>query len=109
MRIIVDNQIVKMFEDKGSKIMENPFLSNPNHQVSFRWPSFLQYLGLGSLLSQLPTFDQTHPLFKACVATLCANDENEVIFYVYDQIFAEILNQIKSLPQIHADFLLRAL
>lgn len=74
-----------------------------------RWPSFLKYLGLGSIFSNLPPFDQTQPLFVACVSTMHANTEKEVLFYMYDRLFAEVLTQIKNLPEINAPFLLQAI
>lgn len=71
------------------------------------WPSLLEYLGLGSIFSNLPSFDQSVPLFQACISTLCASEEEEVVFYLYDRLFAENLNQISALPQINSSFLLQ--
>ncbi len=107
--MIVDNKIVKLLAHDAAKIIHNPIFSNPDDRIRFRWPSLLEYLELGSVLSDLPTFDETQPLFVACVATLCAHEEKDVVCYVYDRLFAEILNQIKSLPQINAVFLLEAI
>lgn len=109
MKIIVDNQIVKILKHNASELLKNPFLSNRDNHISFGWPSLLEYLDLGSLLSELPPFDQNQPIFKACVSSLCENEEKEVIFYIYDRLFAENLNQIKDLPQIDASFLLQAI
>lgn len=109
MKIIVDNQIARFLAQNSTKVMEDPLLSDAENHISFRWSSLLEYVGLGSLFSQLPAFDQTQPLFQASLTTLSANEEKEVIFYIYDRLFAEILTQIKSLPQINADFLLQAI
>lgn len=108
MKVVLDNQIVKLLAHE-TDIAKNPLLSNPDNQVSFGWSNLLEYLTLGSLLSNLPLFDETQPLFIACISALHANEEKEVLFYVYDQLFAENLNQIKALPQINASFLLQAL
>lgn len=109
MKLVVDNQIVKMFLDDAAQIMKNSFISNVDNSITLRWPSLLEYLDQGSLLANLPVFDQTNPLFQACIATLCVSEEKEVLFHIYDHLFVENLNQIKSLPQINAEFLLEAI
>lgn len=109
MKLVIDNQIVRILAHDATKIVKNPFISNPEHHISFGWPALLEYLGFGSVLSNLPVFDETQPLFVACISTLYANEEREVLFYVYDRLFAENLNQIKALPQINASFLLQAI
>lgn len=109
MKVTVDNQIVRIFNHNGAEIVKNLFISDLNNQINFRWPSLLEYLELGSLLSNVSVFDQTQPIFTACVSTLCANEEKEVLCYVYDRLFAENLTQIKALPQINASFLLNAI
>ncbi|MES2345319.1 MAG: hypothetical protein V4494_05225 [Chlamydiota bacterium] len=100
MKIFVDNQMLR----DPSKL-----IAHGDNYISLDWPSLFEYLGLGSMLSQLSTFDQAHPLFIACVATLHATDEQEVLLYMYDQLFVENLNQIKALPQMNAAFLLQAI
>ncbi len=107
MKIIVDDQIVKLFVSSAAPILNNPFIFNVDNHLSFRWPSLLEYLGLGSILSSLPAFSQDQPLFEACVSTLCANEETEVLFHLYDRLFAENLNQINALPEIKPSFLLQ--
>ena len=69
----------------------------------------LEYLGFGSVLLNLPVFDESQPLFKACISTLCTNEEQEVLTYMYDRLFVENLNYIKSLPQINASFLIQSI
>lgn len=109
MELIIDNQIVKVLIHHPSSIVKHPLLVDSRNRINFRWPSLLEYLGLGSLLLSLSTFDQTHPLFVACISTLHANEEKEVFFHVYDHLFVENLNQIKALPQINPPFLLQAI
>lgn len=103
MQITLDNQIVNRFLKGNFRIAD---LDDP---ISFRWPSLLEFLELGSMVSNLPPFDQSHPLFQACVATLHKNEEKEVLFYIYDRLFAENLTQIKALTQLNASFLLQAI
>src|SRR5947209_3159002 len=109
MKVIVDNQIVKLLVSNAAKILNNPLIFNEDNQVSFRWPSLLECLELGSVLSKLPAFDQDEPLFGACVTALCTNEETEVLCHLYDRLFAENLHQINALPQIKASFLLQAI
>lgn len=109
MKIIIDNQIAKMFAQDAAEIGKDPLLSDPDNHIGLEWPSLLEYLGLGSVLAQLPTFDQNQPMFTACVSTLSAHEEKEEVFHVYDRLFAENLTQIKSLREINAPFLLQAI
>ncbi len=109
MRIIVDNIIARILADDATKLLKQPLLANLDNRISFGWPALLAYLGCGEILSNLPAFDADKPLFQACLATLYASQEKEVLFHVYDHLFAENLNQIKALPQINAPFLLQAI
>ncbi len=103
MKIVVDHQIVRILAHNPTEIAKHLKLSNQDNQIHFGWPSLLEYLELGDVLSNLPIFDQTSPLFKACIATLCANEEKEVLFYVYDRLFTENLNQVRVLSQMNSN------
>lgn len=109
MKMVVDNQIVRLLVSRDRKTLENPLISNSDNHLSFRWPSLLEYLGLGSIFSKLPEFDQSQPLFVACVSALCTHENSEDLFHVYDRLFAEVLNQINALPEIKASYLLEAI
>lgn len=109
MKIIADNQVVRLLASDPTKIRNSPLLLKTGNQLSFKWPSLLEYLGLGSLFSNLPAFDQNNPLFMACISTLATTEEREVVFHLFDRLFAENLNHIKALAQIKAPFLLQAM
>lgn len=109
MKIVIDNQIARMLALNNPKIAKDPFLSHPHNHIHLRWPTLLEYLGLGSVLSNLPPFDEVHPLIVASISTLCANKEKEVLCYVYDRLFTENLNQIRAIPQLNATFLHQAI
>jgi hypothetical protein len=109
MEIIVDNKIVKLFATNPAKTTEIPLIADPKNQIIFRWPSLLEYLELGTIFSSLPPFDDTQPIFKTCIAMLNANEDKEILFYVFDRLFTENLNQIKNLSQIQAPFLIEAI
>jgi len=109
MQIIVDNKIIRILASNPAKILNNPFILDANNCLSFRWPSLLEYLELGSILSDLPVFDQNHPFFEASIATLCANEEPEVVLHLYDRLFTENLKSVMALEQIEPSFLLQAI
>lgn len=109
MKIVVDNQIAKILSHDAAKIVKNPLIAHPENYISFGWPSLLEYLQLGSIFVNLPVFDQATSIFEVTVSTLCENQEKEDVFYIYDSLFAENLNHIKSLPQINASFLLQSI
>lgn len=109
MKIIVDSKIIKLFVSNPAKILNNPSLSNESDSIRFRWSSLLEYLELGSIVSDLPVFEQNQPLFEACVSALCANEETEVLLHLYDRLFTENLNQITALPQMNPSFLLQSI
>jgi len=107
MKISVDNQVIRLFSENPKKLLATPLATESGTCLDFNWASLLEYLGLGSLLSRLSPFDQTHPLFKATVSALCEVDNPEDLFYIYDSLFVEMLKQVKSLPEIDASFLLK--
>jgi len=109
MKIIVDHQIVKSLPQNIHEMLKNPLILNSDNQIFFGWPALLEYLGLGSLLKNLPAFDHTQPLFKACLTILYTNEKKEVLCNLYDSLFAENLNQIRALPQISASFILQTI
>lgn len=109
MKIVIDNKIVNVFFDNPSKIVKNVIISNPDNYIHFGWASLLEYLRLGSLFSALPMFGQGYALYEATLTVLYENEEKDVLFYMYDRLFTEILNQIKALPQINVSFILNAI
>ncbi len=108
MKLIIDNQIIKLIKAEMFKTPDNLF-TEQNNQVTLRWPSLLEYLDLGSIFSQLPEFNQTNPLFQATVTTLHSYVDQDTIFNIYDRLFAENLTLIKVLPQLQSVALLQAI
>lgn len=105
MKISIDNQVVRLFSCDADKVLNSP-LGTEDSFLSFSWPSFLEYLELGQLLSRLPSFDSSEALFTASVSALCEVDNPEDLFYIYDSLFTEMLKQVKALPEIDPVFLL---
>lgn len=105
MRIIVDNHIVKQLNTDPTVILANPLFQDSDALIRFEWPSFLEYIGMGSIYSELPVFNHTHKLFDAIVNTLSTHDEEGVVFHIYDHLFAENLKQISAHPRINPGYL----
>ncbi len=63
--------------------------------------SLIERLGLGSLFTHFSSFDQTQPLFQACLTVLHTHEDKDTILYLYDRLFTENLNWIRALAPIH--------
>lgn len=109
MKIILNNKLVSALHHAPSNFFENPIISDPDNSITFGWPALLEYINLGSLYSQLPPFEQGQPLYEASLRVLYENEEKEVVQYMYDRLFVEILNKIKAFPQIDAPLFLQAI
>ena len=109
MKIILDNKLIRSMSEIPSIFVENSSIADPNNVISFGWPALLEFISLGTLFSQLPLFEQGQPLYEASIKVLYENEETEVVQYMYDRLFVEILNRIKALPQMNAPFLLQAI
>lgn len=107
MKISIDNQIVRLLSVAVDKVLSSPLGEKIEGQLSFSWPSLLEYLELGQLLSRIAPFDKTHLLFQAAISALCEVDNPEDLFYIYDSLFTEMLKKIKALPEIDSAFLLQ--
>ncbi len=105
MKTVVDNQIARLLSGGPPPFFKQKLL----YPIHFKWPTLLTYLGLESIFSSLPLFDDKHPLFVATVSALYDHEDKEVVFHVYDLLFVESLNQIRALEQINAPFLLNAI
>lgn len=100
MKNVIDNQIVR-------KIVQAPNETlNMEGVISLRWPTLLEYLGLGNLMQKFPPFDQNQPLFEECLKILFTHNAKDVLHHLYDQLFAECLTQIKNLPEINPSWLI---
>jgi hypothetical protein len=109
MKIVIDNQIASLLKKEPSRLLENPFFPKQKGGISFRWPTLLVYLDLGSIFFALPPFEQNTPLFDAYITALHTSEEKENLFYLYDTLFAENLTQIQSLALLQPSFLLEAI
>lgn len=44
MEIILDNQIVRLLSENAAETAKIPLIFDQGNQISFRWPSLLEYL-----------------------------------------------------------------
>lgn len=77
--------------------------------ISLDWPSFLSYIGLAEVLVPVQIFGPNNKIHTFLTFALAEKLESEVLFKFYDQIFVEVLSQIKDLRSINADFLRAAI
>lgn len=109
MKLFLDRQAVRVLGQNPSKILAHELVVKPGAEIALRWPAFLEYLGLGSLLAGFPAFGPEEPLFTATAKTLASTAEKEVLLYIYDRLFTEALNRVRALPQVNAAFLFEAI
>lgn len=107
MKLVIDNSLAAQLAKEPAQFANNPLFQDENNFIYFRWPSLLEYLGLGSLLSELPPFDPEQPLFEACLDALRKHEEKESVQYVFDRLFTENLNRIIELPQLNPGSLMK--
>lgn len=102
MKLVIDKQLVDALALQNSGLEKNAILMEP-HTIDLRWPTFLESLGLGSILHSLPDFTEK------CILTLQSYKDETELFHLFDGLFAENLTQIKSIPEINAAYLLQAI
>ena len=105
MRLFLENKFLKNLAYHSSEISKYPLIEDNQNPLIFGWPSFLAALDFEEIFNSIPEFDQTNKLFEASILTLSSKPGNEVLFYLYDRLFAECLTRIKELPQIEVDYL----
>lgn len=85
---------------------EKQNLLNDPVDVTFGWPTFLGYLGLGSLFDAFPKFDEQNQLFVCLTCALASESTKDLMIRIYDQLFVECLTQVKALGEINSAHLL---
>jgi hypothetical protein len=102
MKLVIDKQLVDTLSLQNSGVEKNAVLLAP-HTIDLRWPTFLESLGLGSILQSLPDFTEK------CIAKLKNYEDNNALYHLFDGLFAENLTQIKSMPELNAPYLIQAI
>lgn len=102
MKLVIDKQLVDTLSLQNSGVEKNAILMAP-HTIDLRWPTFIEALGLGSILHALPD------LTEKCIAKVASYADQTELYHLFDSMFAEYLTQIKSIPEINAQYLLQAI
>lgn len=114
MKIQIDNRLIhtitksKNAFDSLLSAIHKAGIMDENQAVQFilKWPAFLEYIHLGSLFESFPKFNEENKFFKLALSTLYLDNDQELLFHLFDQIFVECITQIKALPQIQQFFLI---
>lgn len=99
MKLLFDNEALRL-------LLNDPRPYNWNDEVVFGWPSLLVCLNLDHVIDKIPSFDETNKLFLFYIETLNSKFNAEVIYSLFDYLFADCLAQIKSLEEINSDYLI---
>lgn len=102
MKLVIDKQLVDTLSLQNSGIEQNAVLMAP-HTIDLRWPTFLETLGLGSILQSLPD------LTGKWISALHDLEDQIALYHLFDSLFAENLTQVKSIPEINASYLIQAI
>lgn len=106
MKIFVDKHLIRSLAQNPDKVANQLMEANVTEPITMGWSSLLEYLGLGTLLKDIPSFERDTPIFEASLSILYEEKIDGMLFDLYDRLFAEYLTYIKSLPEINAVFLL---
>lgn len=94
MKLVIDNHIT----DKLSCGEAVPEI-NDFQTIIFKWPTLLKFLKLDPM-PQLKTWDETNPIFQLYLKSLFSITEKELLYHIYDMLFAETIGEIKSLKDL---------
>jgi hypothetical protein len=105
MKISIDDQLVRLFLAEPEEWNERVETTDPKYALLLSWSSLLVFLEKEQLFEQLPPFEDTK-LFTATVETLGKEMSEENLFYIYDSLFADILNKVRNCPEVNPSYLL---
>jgi hypothetical protein len=70
------------------------------------WSALLELLGYTGLFDSFQQTEEKKKIFASVIEALKMDSDNEVIYYLFDQIFVECLTEVKTLkPVSHPDIL----
>lgn len=103
MIVFLDRMIVKkVFAGEEVSCLDS------NNRYLFDWSSLLECLDLGSSLFQtFPPFNSQNSLFSLIISATSLSVEKDFFIRLYDQIFIECLTQVRAIPQIQLEYLLK--
>lgn len=81
-------------------------LIEDSSEIILSWPSFLECLGLRSLLKNFPEFNGQNEFFSLVKSIVSSTSDRDLLIHLYDQIFIECLTQVKEVLEIDPNFLI---
>lgn len=102
MKLVIDKQLVDTLSLENGGMEQHAALKAP-HRIDLRWPTFLEAIGLSSVLYSLPDFTEQ------CIKKLELCEDNNSVYQLFDGLFAETLTQVKSIQELNAPYLLQAI
>lgn len=119
MTLYIDNILLRSLlspneEEKKDSLLHHIYSfseqkKQPFPQITFAWPSFLEYIGLGQLFERFPVLDENNKVYQLFLSTLASTKDKELLYHLYDQIFIECLNFVQSQPELKLDAILQAI
>jgi hypothetical protein len=117
MQIYIDNFLIRKIteneisEETLLKACDDTKLLNQNErfQVVFNWINLLEVLNFGNVFEAMPKFDEQNELFNFITLNLTENADKNLIMDLYDQLFAQVLTDVKSLKEVNASLLIQAI
>lgn len=103
MRVLVDKSVIEKAKE-GFKISVLEELVMADADVVFAWPVLLEFLGI-DLAKDYPHFSQS-VLYPEVIAALEAKPHAEYLEHLYDQVFVDCLNWVRTKEVIHPNYLL---
>lgn len=105
MKTLIDYRLVqKIVADNDAKNVVS--LLEGASEVVLGWTSFLECIGLRSILDKFPEFDEKNKVFVLIKDILSTAPERELVIRLYDQIFVECLTQVKALLDVDPAYFL---
>ena len=105
MKTLIDYKLIeKIVVDKDAKNVVS--LLEGSSEVVLGWPSFLECLGMRSILDKFPEFDEQNKVFELTKEILATIPEQDLVIRLYDQIFVECLTQVKVVLDVDPTFFL---
>lgn len=114
MRFHIDQKIARKIASLVDVKDREAFLENikvaiaaeDDLQFVLDWAALLELLGYSGLVESFQQTEGNKKIFSSVIEALKMDSDNEVIYYLFDQIFVECLTEVKTLkPVLHPDIL----
>jgi hypothetical protein len=105
MKIYLDNLSIQKF--KNHEIQDVAFSNTDD--VFFTLANLMGFLDLKYIFDAIAKFDNQNELFQFIVSKAAEDQDPNFLMDLYDQLFAQVLTDVKNLKEVNASFLLQSL